>query len=321
MSRPLTVAVPTYHAGPGLAETLRSIVDQRGPEFDLLVVDDRSTDGTADLARSIVGDRGRVIENPERLGLAGNWNHCAALGRTPLVAIFHQDDLMGPGHLAAHVTTLTADPSLGLAISATRTIDADGRPLPDNAGLGLTDRTFRPGELTPFLAAANPIRCSAVTLRRSAFDEVGGFDPSWKYAVDWEFWLRIGERWPVAWLAGPTVSIRWHAGSETARFRRGTADLDEVDRLTRSLFESPAGRRPEVARRRRESSRDLARAYLNRAYSAAVARDRALSRLALRRALALDPWTLARVAADPRLAWRLIAGSRSGPPPAGGAKT
>lgn len=306
MSRPLTVAVPTYNAGPGLAETLQSFDAQHGVEFDLLVVDDCSTDRTPDLARSILGDRGVVVENPERLGLAGNWNRCVASSRTPLVAIFHQDDLMGTGHLAAQVAALVADPSLGLAIGASRTIDAEGRPLPDQAGLGPADRTFQPGELTPFLAAANPIRCSAVTLRRSAFVDVGGFDPSWKYAVDWEFWLRIGERWPVAWLAEPTVSVRRHAGSETARFRRGTADLDEVERLTRSIFDSEAGRRPEVARRRRESSRNLARAFLNRAYSAALAGDRSLARTALRRALALDPLTLARIAADPRLAWRLL---------------
>ena len=96
----LTVAVPTCNGARHLAEALRSILAQEGVAFELLVSDDRSDDDTLEVVRAAAGDRVRIEVNSERLGLAGNWNRCVALARTPLVAIFHQDDVMLPGHLA-----------------------------------------------------------------------------------------------------------------------------------------------------------------------------------------------------------------------------
>ena len=96
----LTVAIPTCNGTAHLAETLHSILNQECPPFDLLVSDDHSDDGTVALVRDIAGERARIVVNEQRLGLAGNWNQCMALSQTPWVSIFHQDDVMLPGHLA-----------------------------------------------------------------------------------------------------------------------------------------------------------------------------------------------------------------------------
>ena len=87
------------------------------------------------------------------------------------------------------------------------------------------------------LAVANPLRCSAVTINAKAHAEVGGFDPSYRYVVDWDFWLRVARVRPVAWLSKPTVAIRWHPASETHRFKTGTTDLDETIRLLDTFYE------------------------------------------------------------------------------------
>ena len=100
---PLTVAIPTCNGAAHLAETLRSILEQDCGPFDLRVCDDRSDDGTLELVRALAGDRARIAVNEERLGLAGNWNRCVELCRTPLIAIIHQDDVLCPGHLAGHI--------------------------------------------------------------------------------------------------------------------------------------------------------------------------------------------------------------------------
>ena len=97
-----------------LAEALHSVLSQEGVRFELLVSDDRSDDDTLDVVRAAAGDRARIEINSERLGLAGNWNRCAALARTPLLAIFHQDDVMQPGHLQAHAAAFEADDRVGL---------------------------------------------------------------------------------------------------------------------------------------------------------------------------------------------------------------
>ncbi len=125
----LTVAIPTCNGAAHLAEAIRSILSQEGVEFELVVSDDRSDDDTLAVVRRAAGDRARIEVNSERLGLAGNWNRCAALARTPLVAIFHQDDVMLPGHLAAHAASFAADDSIGLTASASVVIDDRGRPV------------------------------------------------------------------------------------------------------------------------------------------------------------------------------------------------
>ena len=178
----ITVAVPTMNGARLLGETLSCVLRQDGVAFDLLVSDDRSDDDTAEVARSLtLGDRAsRSSSTPSRLGLAGNWNRCVALSRTPLVAIMHQDDLIHTGHLAAHVAAFDANESAGLVASGSTVIDGLGQPVPASGvgrgGLGPFDRTFGPGELLPLLAEGNPLRCSAVSIRKEAHEEVGGFD-------------------------------------------------------------------------------------------------------------------------------------------------
>lgn len=144
----LTVALPTCNGGRHLAEALRSILAQQGAAFDLIVSDDRSDDDTLDVVRVEAGDRARVLVNSERLGLAGNWNRCMALSRTPLVAIFHQDDVMRPGHLAAHLAASDTS-EVGLVCGPAEVIDAAGNPVPDSivgkGDPGPADRYFPPG--------------------------------------------------------------------------------------------------------------------------------------------------------------------------------
>ncbi len=290
----LTVAIPTYQGARHLAEALRSVVAQAdAAPFDLLVCDDRSDDDTLAIVRAEAGDRARVVVNPERLGLARNWNACLERATTPLVAVFHQDDVLRPGHLAAHLAAFLAHPELGMVCGAVEIVDEHSQPVPptviERPDLGTADRIYPPGGFRAELAASNPVRCSAVTLRKAAILGVGGFDPAYRYAVDWEAWARLSAAWAVAWLARPTVAVRWHTGSETHRFKRGTADLEEVERVQAALFAASGPAWPDRPRRHREARHRLARAYLNRAHDARQAGDASLARRCLATALRRHP--------------------------------
>ena len=303
----LTVAIPTYNGSRHLAEALSGILSQKGVAFDLLVCDDRSDDGTVDLVRSIAGSRARIVVNPQRLGLAGNWNCCVALSQSTLVNIFHQDDVMRPGHLAAHLEAFARSTKTAMVASAVEMVDDRGQRLPESivegGGLAASDRVFGPGELLPQLAVKNPLRCSAITLRADAHRTLGGFDASYRYVVDWEFWVRVARVYEVAWLSRPTVAMRWHATSETHRFKKGTTDLEETERLVESVADSVGDydfRGLRVAANRR-----LARAYLNRSHDALRAGDTRLARRCLDRSFSLNPKIWTTIAADPRLALQL----------------
>lgn len=302
----ITVAIPTRNGARHVAETVRGILAQEDAPFDWVVSDDRSEDPTLELIRSLAGDRARIVQNADRLGLAGNWNQCVALCRTPLAAIVHQDDVWRPGHLAAHLRAFD-NPDVGLVASATHTIDESGSEvsatLVGRGGLGSVDRTFAPGEALALMAAGNPLRCSAVSIRVAAHREVGGFDPALRYVVDWDFWLRVAARHSVAWLAEPTVDVRWHSESETHRFATGTLDLEETEAVLNRLGQPLR-------------NRVLSRAYLNRAYAAIKGGDGPLARRCLGRALRLWPGIAGVIAGDPRLAV-LMAGAGIAPKQAG----
>src|SRR5262249_53007717 len=158
-------------------------------------------------------------------------------------------------------------------------IDECGSPVPatvvEPGGLGPVDRTYEPGDAIRDMAVANPLRCSAVTLAASAHAAAGGFDATYRYVVDWDLWLRVARSSSVTWLAHPTVLVRWHSASETHRFKTGTADLEETERLQERLFhdEPKLDDDQRCAMRRR-----LSRAYLNRAHLALRGGGPALSR-------------------------------------------
>jgi glycosyltransferase involved in cell wall biosynthesis len=306
----ITVALPTYQGARHVAEALRGILLQTDVPYELLISDDRSDDDTLDIVRSLAGDRVRIQINSERLGLAGNWNRCVALCQTPLIAIFHQDDRMEPGHLAAHVRAFETNPKAGLVCGEAFVIDDQGQAIPETiverSGFAPGDRSFEPGEFLARLMVRNPLRCSAVTMRTQAHQEAGGFDPKYRYVVDWEFWARVARHWSVIWLSRPTVSMRWHPASETHRFKLGTKDLEEIARLQGRLFEQMENQ-DDRALWQRAAHRRLARAYLNRAHDSLGRGDSASARACLDRAITLDRGILKTIASDPRLAISMAA--------------
>lgn len=314
----LTVAIPACNGAGHLAETLRSILSQECEPFDLLVSDDCSDDGTVALVRDLARDRAQVAVQSTRLGLAGNWNHCVALSRTPWVSLFHQDDVMLPGHLAwvsAKISeiALRQDPP-GLIAGRAGVIDEASHPVSPSVidpGGAITQGPppvgafleFSPGEFCSELSTTNSLRCSAVITSRAAHTALGGFDPSYRYVVDWEFWYRVAQNWGVCWRTEePTVLVRWHHGSETHRFKAGIEDLEEESRFFRQVIEPDHSDSPDQDPIRSAWQKGLARAYLNRAQDALRNSHLALARTCLRRAWSLSPRRVAKTfAADPRL--------------------
>lgn len=295
---------------------MRSILAQDDQDFRLIIHDDCSLDDTVAIVRREVGFRAEVTVHEKRLGLAGNWNACAKRSTTPWTAIFHQDDVMLTGHVREHLQAIAEHPDAGMIVSAAEAIDDEGRPIAvgliEAGGLGGSNRRFEAGELVERLATSNPLRCSAITLRTEALAAVGGFDPSYRYVLDWEAWLRIARRYPVIWRSEPTVRFRWHEGSETRRFERGVVDLEETERLLQKIWSQDASLLKDLGRVRKEGNRRLARAYLNRAYQAARSNQRRLCRDCTRKAIALNPSVVACMAGDFRLWMRLAKGFWSG---------
>jgi hypothetical protein len=218
----LSVCIPTYNGAAYLAEAMKSVLDQSLSDFELIVVDDASTDATVEIARSFEDPRIRHVGHRVNRGLVGNWNRCLELARGTYVCIFHQDDIMMPDNLVAKVSFLDRSPGVGFAHSNVLQIGPGGellsdswwpKPAPDDAGR-------QPGTavLDRLLTGGNAICAPSVVLRRDCVDALGPFDGRLPYTADWEMWMRAAVFFDVGYLIEPLVKYRRHQGNETLRF-------------------------------------------------------------------------------------------------------
>lgn len=110
----VTVLMPTYNVAPYLKEAVESVLRQSYSDFDLLIIDDCSTDNTISVAQSIHDPRIRIIQNEQNLGLADNLNRGLSLIDTELVARMDGDDIAEPHWLQSEVEVLDAHPEIGI---------------------------------------------------------------------------------------------------------------------------------------------------------------------------------------------------------------
>jgi glycosyltransferase involved in cell wall biosynthesis len=194
----VTVVTPAYNVAKYVGETVDSVLRQTFANFEYLVVDDGSEDDSADVARAHAGDdlRFRLIQEGHR-GLSGARNIGIREARGRYISYLDGDDRWHPRFLERQVALIESLPSeVGAVFARCRMILENGTP-------AFLQRE-RPGsyDFDDLLIKNNPTRSgSALLIKKSCFDDVGGFDESLHYVEDFECWLRIaaGSKTPLFW--------------------------------------------------------------------------------------------------------------------------
>lgn len=144
MTPAVSVCVPAFEHARWIGRAIDSVLAQTLGDFELIVVDDCSTDGTADVVAHRRDPRIRLVRNERNLGAAGNWNRAVGMARAPLVKVLCDDDVLYPTCLERQVAVL-ADPrhaDVALVCCGRDIVDADDRRLLTRAGFGATARTI-----------------------------------------------------------------------------------------------------------------------------------------------------------------------------------
>src|ERR1700691_1724517 len=200
MDLQVSIIIPTYNRCAMLLEAIDSVLAQSSTAFELIVIDDGSTDGTAEhLAR--LGETIR-IERIEHRGAAAARNRGVDLAHAPLIAFLDSDDLWAPAKLERQLAFMSANPDC--AISQTNEIwIRDGRRV--NPGVR---HLKRGGDIFIDSIRTCLISMSATMMRTDLFRSLGGFDESMDAAEDYDLWLRILIDHEAGLLDQPLVTRR-----------------------------------------------------------------------------------------------------------------
>ena len=182
----VTVGIPFYNAEKTLADAIRSVFAQTLTDWELILLDDGSTDGSLDVARSIDDPRVRVVSDGRNLGLSARLNQIAGLANGKYLARMDADDLMHHDRLAAQVEFLERNPMVDVVGTGMYILDVDGRPV-----------AKRPVSSAPFSARhvfAGDCLMHATVMGRTAWFRRNAYDPTFRRTQDFELWCRTFDK-------------------------------------------------------------------------------------------------------------------------------
>lgn len=230
----ISVIITTYNRRSLLQRCLTSVLEQTGVSFEVLVIDDASTDDTELLLGGLQDQRLRYHRLERNCGApAKPRNVGIRLARSPLLFIFDSDDSMLPGCLSNFVGAFAADPELGLAWSWKNIQDHSGNTLE-------VEKRDRLMTEPPFpLALSYAPGANGLAIRRAVIEAIGGFDEALPRMDDYDFTLRFlaADRWRLRVL--PVVTMNVHSDSSdhvSASGKRTLAAREHLLNKHRQLF-------------------------------------------------------------------------------------
>lgn len=233
----ISVCIPMYNNSATIARCLRSVLDQDGVEFEIVVADDDSSDDSAAIAATMLRVGDRLIRNGSRLGLNQNHNKCLELARGRYVQFVHGDDWLLPGALQT-LSRCFDDPTVGLAFAPRRVVSDNLEWQLRYGTLHTHFRKLQKYNHGPSLATQIALQGTkenwigeptCVMFRRQLALDAGGFRNDIYQFVDLDLWLRLMLRSAVCFVP-QQLSVRHHTAA-TESTRNVTTRRDWLDRL------------------------------------------------------------------------------------------
>jgi glycosyltransferase involved in cell wall biosynthesis len=218
----VSIVTPSLNQGRFIEATIESVRGQDYPRIEHLVVDGASRDQTLEiLARH--SPPLRWVSAPDA-GQSPAINRGFRMASGEIVSWLNADDLLLPGSVRAVVDAFRSNPGTMMVYGDGRLIDVDG-------GLLQPFRFTEPFNLRRLIEVHDYILQPAAFVRREALEAVGYLDESLQWSMDWDLWIRIGQRFPVRYLPIPLAEVRIHADTKTSQ--AGLPKLLEMHRIVR----------------------------------------------------------------------------------------
>lgn len=271
MTARVSVVIPSFNNAAFIAETMRSVLAQTYADFELIVADHMSSDGTWETLQEFAADpRVRLVRTATGGGAGRNWNRVTDEATGELIKLVCGDDLLYPTALATQVEAFDAHPGAVMVASTRDIVDANGRPIVRNQGLG-GFRGAVPGSVAMrrgVVRGANIFgEPCCVLLHRETLAAVGGWHPDPGYMIDQGTYSRVLLHGDFVAVPGPLAAFRVSSDQWSVRLTRQQADqAAEMNRQLAALAPATVSgldvRRGNLMARVRSWQRRLAYLYL-----------------------------------------------------------
>ncbi|MFC1704052.1 glycosyltransferase [Candidatus Omnitrophota bacterium] len=213
MNKLVSIILPAFNSARYINEAITSVLAQDYGQWELLVIDDGSTDATGDIVQRINDTRIRYIK-VEHMGnyCARNTGICRAQGE--YIAFLDSDDIWLKNKLSAQVDILNSDESIGICCSEYYVVfNDDKEQLFVNPQHSFSEHLLTQGVFIKRLLFDNFILTSSAMVRKKCIDRIGVFDTTFKNAMDYDMWLRLALNYKAHYLEGKYVMKRVHPGN------------------------------------------------------------------------------------------------------------
>jgi glycosyltransferase involved in cell wall biosynthesis len=211
----VSIIMPTFNRADVLAEAIDSALAQTHRDFELIIIDDGSTDGTPELISKYNDGRIRLIKAGQNRGAAAARNLGINSARYDLIAFLDSDDQWLPVFLETATEKMTrSDDKTGVVYSAFWYCRGKEEKIMPAGDIGLKE-----GDILPELVRKNFITLQASLVKRQCFDDCGLFDESMPCRHDWELFLRIAEKWHFSFVSEPLLLVHQSASSISTNYR------------------------------------------------------------------------------------------------------
>lgn len=205
----LSIILPVYNSEKFIRETVQSLLNQTFTDFELIIIDDGSTDKSLEVIYSIKDERISVLTNPVNKGIVYSRNLGLREARGLFIAPFDADDIAEPHKFEKQIVFLNSKPEFGMIGSWVKLIDADGNDL--NRVWRLNGR---PESIPSQLLFRNYFAQSAVVMRKEVMENLY-YDDSFAMCEDYMMWINISRKWQVWNYPEYLTYVRIHEGSTT----------------------------------------------------------------------------------------------------------
>lgn len=225
----ISIVIPTYNSAAYIGETLNSLIEQAFGDYEIIVVDDGSTDNTSEMIAPFTHRYSCIsytrIENSG--GPAKPRNIGIGLATGDVVFLFDSDDIALPGKFTEAMKVFEQEPSVGMVTTNFSIVDSDGQNIIRNRmiddyvslqtvlGHKITDNAYFVESSDAFAAliSANYVGTPGVGIRKEILAKVGGFDETLRHIDDREMWLRVAYETNLGYISEPSFLYRNHEQS------------------------------------------------------------------------------------------------------------